>query len=158
MRNPELKIKIKSLAAEAAIIRKDENKYKVKSKHPLLTGPLRDGTFLTEDQLYALNLRKEKARAAWLSLKDHRRSVVRPEARSALIAYGYLSGFDFNRIELKHYEEPSYTRIAQMLISFKPDILATFNDKDRNTRIAHLAKILREWHDESYSQKEAAQA
>jgi hypothetical protein len=69
-----LKVKVKSLAAEALIIRKEEKK-NTKVDPELGCNPIRMG------------------------LKDHRKGVVRWEARHALLAYGFIRGRAYRQIE-----------------------------------------------------------
>jgi len=92
-----LKINIKSLAAEAKIIRKDENKFKRLSKHDK-------------------NKNQDNDRQIWL--EAHRTYTVRNESRSALLAYGYMKGIPYKKMEAKCYEKPDLTRIADNLIRF----------------------------------------
>ena len=73
-RKAELKIKIKSLAAEAVLIRKDESKALAKSR----TAP---------DETH-----REWHKTTYKSLNDHRRGIVRFEARCAQLAYAFLLG------------------------------------------------------------------
>ncbi len=78
----KLKVKIKSLADEAKIIRHEEKKW----------GPRRERSFehmLLHD-----------------SLRDHRRLDVRSEARAAHLAYAYLKGRDYIQVE-NHLRDPN---------------------------------------------------
>ena len=76
-----LKVKIKSLAAEACIIRAEERKNS--------------------------RLRNE--------LAEHRRGVVRYEARLTLLAYGFLRGLSYKQIEPKANSKPDMDRIRKMV-------------------------------------------
>ena len=67
-----LKIKLKSLAAEARIIRFEEDK-----------APNDPASGIYDRQ----------------SLYDHRILVVRPEARATLLAYGYIRGRTYRQVE-----------------------------------------------------------
>lgn len=78
-----LKVKIKSLAAEAKIIRLEEKRAKL--------GSIRDG------------------------LADHRRGIVRTEARHAQLAYGFLRGKEYKQIEAKAHEAPDWSRVRKMV-------------------------------------------
>lgn len=69
-----LKIKLKSLAAEAKIIRSEEQKHSDRTREGEWTGTR-------------------------LSLYRHRILVVRTVARHALLAYGFLRGLDYSRLE-----------------------------------------------------------
>lgn len=91
-----LKIKVVSLAAEARLIRKDEQKFK---KRP---GPT--------------------CREIFWGLREHRTKDVRSESRSALIAYGYLRGRAYSTIESKgkhgRRPDPDWTRIVQLIVKY----------------------------------------
>jgi hypothetical protein len=67
-----IKVKIKSLAAEAKIIRREESKARTHGNRRLRMG-----------------------------LADHRRGIVRTEARHALLAYGFLRGRPYKSMEAK---------------------------------------------------------
>lgn len=86
-----LKIKIMSLAAEAKIIRREEKKW----PKP------REGKGLMRMDLYF-----------------HRVGIVRTEARSAQLAYGYLRGRPYRRMEAKCYYLPDERRIVEMVVKF----------------------------------------
>jgi DNA-binding HxlR family transcriptional regulator len=80
-----LKVKIKTLTAEARIIRGEE--YKAKKRRTWAS--VRQG-------------REEQARIAYeefWGLRDHRTGVVRKEARSSLLAYGYIRGRKYLEVE-----------------------------------------------------------
>jgi hypothetical protein len=67
-----IKVKILSLAAEAKIIRKQEQK-----------------------------ARSHGNRSLRIGLADHRRGIVRHEARHAQLAYGFLRGMAYKKMEAK---------------------------------------------------------
>ena len=77
-----LKIKIKSLAVEAKLIRLEERKVKGLTKH---------------------------------NLSEHRKHVVRPEARATLLAYGFLRGRDYRSIESNATTKPDWTKVKSMV-------------------------------------------
>ena len=85
IKQAQLKIKIKSLAAEARIIRKEELK------------------------------RKGKWSADASDLTAHRRYVLRPEARSAHIAYGLIRGREYYEMEPTHITEPDWNRVKSLV-------------------------------------------
>lgn len=84
-----LKIKIMSLAAEAKIIRTEANKWP-----------------------------RAGMQGIRFELHCHRRFDVRSEARSAQLAYGYLRGRPYRRIEAKCWDTPSAQRIAELIAKF----------------------------------------
>lgn len=85
-----LKIKIMSLAAEARIIRTEEKRWPG-------TAP-------------GANLGSPRA-----GLHEHRITVVRPEARVALLAYGFLRGRRYRQIEAKALEAPNWGRVVALV-------------------------------------------
>lgn len=90
MQYPFLRVKIKSLAAEAKIIRREEAKYRPQ---------------VSENGIYE-------------SLHNHRTYPVRNEARSAQLAYGLLRGTEYSRIECKCFEPPNEIRIRDNVVRF----------------------------------------
>lgn len=119
-----LKVKIKTLAAEASDIRNQERKININARarkrmaRDLQLGPRVYGTgrkrdhdrieFQTEAQIARLEkklarsrarLQNPKATSAFWGLHNHRTNDVRKEARSSLIAYGFLRGLTYHQIE-----------------------------------------------------------
>lgn len=101
-----LKVKIKSLADEARIIKAEERRLKPKPLKPGLRKRL--STVLAQNDLdvHERASLKRRARkptanqvAGFWSCRDHRLNVVRPEARRTLVAYGFMRGLDYLRIE-----------------------------------------------------------
>ena len=96
---PQLRVKIKSLAEEARIIRAEERRWVV------------DG---------------RKDNATWHSLNHHRRHDVRDEARASLLAYAYLRGVPYSVVENKTRDRLSpgfnsvYYRVADIAQKFGP--------------------------------------
>jgi len=85
-----LKVKIKSLAAEARIIRHEEHrarKYDVDGAPSLL----------------------------FWGLRSHRTCDVRREARASLLAYGFLRGRTYALMEAKSYDDPPMSRVAELV-------------------------------------------
>lgn len=78
-----LKVKIKSLAEEAKIIRKETKRAKSIS--------IKNG------------------------LAEHRRGVVRFEARHTLLAYGFLRGLEYHQMEQKASEAPDWAKVKRMI-------------------------------------------
>lgn len=84
-RQVHLKVKIKSLAAEAKIIRSEERK----------AGPVLRYT-----------------------LAEHRKGIVREVARESLLAYGFLRGLPYSRIETQNSSEPDWDSVMKMIHRF----------------------------------------
>lgn len=78
-----LKVKIKSLAAEAKIIRKETKRAKRAS--------IKDGLAL------------------------HRKGVVRFEARHTHLAYGFLRGREYRKMENKAHQTPDWAKVRRMI-------------------------------------------
>lgn len=94
----QLKVKIKSLAEEARIIRKEEGRAKGRRVKP--------GEFLGRDD----ELR--------LSLRYHRIVDVRIEQRASLIAYAFLRGVPFAVVERTPKSQPNWDRVTKMVDKF----------------------------------------
>lgn len=84
-----LRIKAKSLAAEARIIREEER------RRP---GPAREG------------------------LTNHRRTIVRKEARATLLAYGYVRGRTREQLEVKPRTKPDWSNVSRMVKRYGPRV------------------------------------
>lgn len=90
-----LRVKIKSLAAEAVIIRREERKLRTR-REPTQPGSL------------------------WWGLNHHRRHDVRREARAAALAYGFLRGRAYKQIEGKTHCDPDRDRVAALVKKYGP--------------------------------------
>ena len=106
MRTDHLKIKIKSLAAEAAIIRHAERKARRRVDWVKAHG--------SDNDLF-------DARYARESLSDHRRGVVRSEARHSLLAYGFLRGRAYSSMETVTHTPPDWARVKDLVGRFGGD-------------------------------------
>ena len=97
----QLKIKIASLAAEAAIIRRHERRIaKARARRGLPKG----------------------TDATWSSLQSHRRHEVRWEARHALLAQAFLKGRSYDDIELFSWHDPDLKKVGEMAKRFAPGV------------------------------------
>ena len=89
-----LKVKIKSLAVEASIIRHEERKW------------LRSGRWLRKHNPSEM----QPVYNTWAGLNTHRHDL-RLEQRAAYLAYGYLRGTPYQQIEqAPHWRKPPYSR------------------------------------------------
>ena len=86
-----LKIKLKSLAAEAAIIRHEEKLYLDR----------RPGSF-------------------WYQLNYHRIVDLRKEARAAHLAYNFLRGTPYRDVEFTYHDAPDWIRVKEIAKKFGP--------------------------------------
>lgn len=88
-----LKVKIKSLAAEAQIIRAEERVWKAREI--------------------------SEGRPTFFGLRHHRVIDVRNEARVALLAYGFIRGVSYARMEGPGTKSwPNWTRVAQLVAKY----------------------------------------
>lgn len=89
-----LKVKIKTLAAEAKIIRSEEIKAKSKRNTDLVQG-----------------------------LTIHRKVIVGKEARSSYLAYGFLRGVPYEKIEshCRWDNQPDWAAVEKMALRFGVD-------------------------------------
>jgi hypothetical protein len=103
-----LKIKIVSLAAEARLIRREERRYRGPKWGP---SPVR------------------------LGLHRHRIHEVRPEARHALLAYGFLRGRSYRQIESRAGCVPNWDRVQDLILKY-----GEVAEADRATTIQRFAE------------------
>lgn len=90
-----LKIKIKSLSQEARIIRDEERK------------PFYD----RDDCGYSPSQE---------GLHNHRVTVVRRETRHTLLAYAFIRGVPYKRVEAKCHEAPDWKAVKRMVAKYGP--------------------------------------
>jgi hypothetical protein len=102
-----LKIKVKSLAAEATMIRKEENKAKSHYR------------YLAKKQ--GREWEYEQTVKEFWGLRHHRKWDVGTESRAALIAYGYLRGLQYSQIEKPDKcNSPDWSRIKRLAVKYGP--------------------------------------
>ena len=121
----QLKIKIKTLQAEARIIRHEEQKLKSRSNE--------EKAYRRAARLYAKGkLRKEpvlkgkpqkeetarKKRWLRMDIRGHRQGTVREEARVTHLAYGFMKGIPYKVMEQKCHEYPDWVSVRSMVSRF----------------------------------------
>lgn len=137
-----LKVKIKSLVAEAQFIRREEQKVSTNYRHrkrleralDLRSIPSgKDGSsreILTQAQLDRIQKKLDRARAqfhnnragmAFNSLRDHRKNEVRSHARSSFLAYGFIRGLEYKQIENLSYSEPDWMEVRRLIEKFSEE-------------------------------------
>ena len=97
-RSFELKIKVTSLAAEIKLIRENERRLKRMAREA--TNPE-----------YAAQFRK-----SFWSLRDHSETICEPIAREAQLAYGFLRGIPYSKMEKKRYTDPRWDQIERSIV------------------------------------------
>jgi hypothetical protein len=93
VRIAELRVKIKSLAAEARIIAQEERRV------------------LDRVQRLSDTDAKDRAWNTYHELRGHRRTVVGRGAREALLAYGFLRGHGYERLEPPNSSAPDWDSV-----------------------------------------------
>lgn len=99
MKKTFLKVKVNTLAAESRIIRKEERKALAAYRRH------------TKVNLHA-------ALQSYQALREHRVHVVRPAARSASLAYGFLRGRLYEEMERTCKVEPFWPDVARMVLRY----------------------------------------
>jgi len=122
----ELKIKSKSLAAEATIIRNEERKLKYQV------------WWLREHEQDATQVHGTR-----MSLNTHRRWDVRNENRATYLARAYIKQVPYNVVEQKRKPENEYTFKAYIV----PKVLGMVNKygKKNNTTIPATVEDVKAW-------------
>lgn len=119
-----LKVKIKSLAAEAGIIRREEQLALCREL------PTEQRTKYRDLDLYG-------------ELRHHRRWDVRREQRVSLLAYAFLRGKPLSACEPKSKVEPDWARVLQLVLKFG---FAGYESKAQaETRKLQAETQLKEW-------------
>lgn len=96
-----LKVKALSLGAEARIIKDLENRRLARAEVARLRG---------KDPTYHETVYK--------GLNDHRRTIVRNEARWTNIARGFLNGHAYDKIERNSYQCPDWKRVEELVMKY----------------------------------------
>lgn len=131
-----LKVKIKTLAAEAKIIRNEERKLKtLKVEVPVKD---RAGNVLRMKTVRKLLARKHQQ---FNSLREHRTGVVRAEARNSLIAYAFLRNKPYATVAPKDARLVNKDSVARMAIKYGPADLQNL-PKTHEAIVAYEAKLL----------------
>lgn len=132
-----LRIKLKSLAAEQRIIRKAAKRHKQISKKM-------DAT--TNPDKYS-PVEYERHRSLWLDMNSHRRFHVRPIIRSAHLAYAYMRGTPYSKVESWCHEPPNWPEVAKNLISFDTYLEKRMGNLPVQGRVDAVVAKLIEWRD-----------
>lgn len=132
-----LKVKIKNLAAEAKIIRKEEIKLKFKK----VKVPNEHGSY---DVKYLRVPVLEKNREVLNGLNEHRTGVVRDEARHSLTAYAFLRNRPYSVVKPKDPFKVSMETVKRMVRKYGPVNAAL---KDTDPAMAELLALLKAWYE-----------
>lgn len=166
-----LKVKIKSLASEARIIRHEEHRIAYRKATPDELAA-RDGKaqgFAARNHnsemlivsagkttTRILATRSEKARSAWFGLNSHRRGIVREEARAAQLAYAFIRGKNYDKVEdIERTITPvDFDKVAQNVIKFGREDLELPHDKTAALKFA--VDAVKTWVEAAYDEAAAA--
>ncbi len=120
-RRSYLKIKIVSLAAEARLIRAEENRWFLTADGARVSRKEQRAA-AEEIPATAENRTARRLSRSWLrngvhrtGLRTHRLCVVRPEARAALLAYGFIRGRRYRQIEATAVVPPNWKRVYELV-------------------------------------------
>lgn len=151
-----LKVKIKTLATEARDIRKEERRINLTSrarKHLArdlhfgnTRGPdgARSGN-LTEAQLARISKKLSRSRAQAVNaeaiarregLRSHRINEVRSHARSSYLAYGFLRGVDYGRIETNARFAPDWPEVKRLIEKFSEEGSQAWEQRFKDFKVA----------------------
>lgn len=115
----ELKIKEKSLAAEARIIRAEEMKCRMTARKLLAkTASLPEGPRPTTEQIEKWQRIAQQRRNIRVSLHEHRIHKVRTITRATHLARGFLKGTPYKAMEQKAYSKPNWDAVEKMIKSY----------------------------------------
>jgi len=100
-----LKVKLKYLAEESRIIKDEKERW------------LRKAAIGRQK---ALETDRKNPARAWMfqALHEHRVKVLRPEARDSNLAYGFLRGHPYSRIESLRYTDPNWENVYEIITRF----------------------------------------
>ena len=126
-----LKIKIKSLAAEAKIIRKEA--LKVRASGRRLSALKKLGHDVQEDWI-------ENHYASFRELEAHRKWDVREESRASGIAYAFVRGKDYARMEAANSSPAPWETAKRLAKKYGPNIVENENFDTRWTKFYSDAK------------------
>lgn len=116
-----LKVKVMTLGAEQRIIRQQEQKALKAARINEIRSRLTDAGF-TQEKIDRIIKKASSFRARFNDLREHRINHVRPEARAAGLAYGFLRGVPLKAMEQKSYTAPPVERVRYHVLKFSPDI------------------------------------
>lgn len=121
----ELKVKSKTLAEEARIIRREERKLKKQIEWAKIRQLVTDPT-----------------RSVWESLNSHRRVVVRNEQRGTYLARAFIAGVPYKEVEQKRKPEYAY-KFVNKIIPRVVSMVNKYGDKSKE----YTAKDILAWVD-----------
>jgi hypothetical protein len=149
-RREAIRIKIKSLALESQVIRREERKL---SRQERARNAFATANGHTNPQQFSNGnpLREE--------LYRHRVDVVRYETRHAHLAYGFIRGLEYSQMEPKTHKSPNWERVRQLLKKYGPKNMVEPTTMSNPVMvIASAAKLPRVRSHKSYAEFIASRA
>lgn len=127
-RNTHLKIKIKTLVAEVAIIRLEERKALTKARY------VKWGTNPETGRYGRIPVEPDEPGAyldcsAYWGLVNHRKGIVRDATRTNLLAYGFLRGRSYEQMERTTRNPPDLKEVEKVARRFGLGQYARDTDK-----------------------------
>jgi|AntAceMinimDraft_11_1070367.scaffolds.fasta_scaffold00449_4 hypothetical protein len=116
--NYELKVKAINLGDEARTIKRFEKKLLDTAWYANWQVILREQGRSNGEFQRELEARRDKARAGFDKLHQHRIHAVRPEARATNIARGFLRGLVYEEIETNPCSTPNWASVARMVSKY----------------------------------------
>jgi hypothetical protein len=158
-----LKVKICTLAAEAKIIRQQEQRL---TRFNTLQNNVHNALHIVQEHeknvttISALRTAKKLLRArrakvkmgqVWGTLHEHRRGIVRFEARHNLLAYGFLRGRNYLQVERSYHigNAPKWDKVFRIALRFsngidERDLKQKFEEWVQNGKNGDQSKIAAE--------------
>lgn len=117
----ELKVKNKSLAAEARIIRREEDKLKAwelrhrSRRHDFKSKTVKDDRGVEHTKVSGgWDSKSDELHNKRMQLAAHRRVLVRQERRAAHLAFCFLKGTDYLKVESSAKSRPDWGKIERL--------------------------------------------
>lgn len=109
--NSYLKIKVLSLGAEIGLIKREERKWLKRSRW---CASVLKGRTNTRVSLDDASRQRAHALDNFWGLRGHRLGL-RPDARHANIAYGFVRGRAYKQVEAKAYNQPHWSKVIKLV-------------------------------------------
>ncbi len=126
-----LRIKLKSLASESRIIRYDE----LKLRRKICTMGVLYKSFATLYPTYPELI--ENLKSTQQQIGVHRRLDVRRESRASYLAYGYIRGIPYAKIERSSYTAPDLNRVV--------DLIYRFGNENKKLQKKEIHEQVKDW-------------
>ncbi len=125
-----LKVKLKTLSSEARHIKLEETRILRYGRWLIGKQSFRHGKGKVRPEAQNFNAeiepmerlrRADEAYEKLWNLQDHRKGVLRKESRASFIAYGFLRGLEYSRIEHGAFNMPDWAAVERIALRFSED-------------------------------------